>query len=262
VPPSPRPICGPQTNAQGRFILHHFREQLDNDFATIFYPHNQNARQPAGAKIFPPDVLVDMWYGCAALLQWGMNETIDKIRHSVESEYYDNVNSNGEDDNGWDGGDGANGANGGNGTNGGDDLNGGRLTPRKGKEKAHSVGVDGAGLPGNRDSNGGDDLNGGSLSLPKGARTAPTPRLKTMDDVMDFLLLLWSHQKSGHREDLSISTQEKEQSRDKVRHGCVCDMYYILGFLDILDSWPYSSSYDYLHLGLRPSASLVIILYF
>jgi hypothetical protein len=210
VPPSPRPVRSPQTNAQGRFILHHFREQLDNDFATIFYPHNQNARQPAGTNIFPPDVLVDMWYGCAALLQWGMNETVDKIQHSVESEYYDNVNSNGEDYNG------GNGGNGGNGTNGGDDLNGGRLTPCKGNEKAHSVGVEGAGSPGNRDSNGGDDLNGGSLTLPEGARTAPTPRLKMMDDAMDFLLLLWSHQKSGHREDPSISTQKKEQSRDKV----------------------------------------------
>jgi hypothetical protein len=187
VPPSPRPIRGPQTNTQGRFILHHFREQLDNDFATTFYPHNQNTRQPAGANVFPPDVLVDMWYGCAALLQWGMNETVDRIWHSVESQYHDNVNSNG-----------------------------GRLTPRKGKEKAHSVGVEGAGSPGNHDSNGGDDLNGGSLTLPEGARTAPTPRLKTMDDAMDFLLLLWSHQNSGHREDPSISTQEKEHSRDKV----------------------------------------------
>jgi len=124
---------------------------------------------------------------CAALLQWGMNETVDRIWHSAESQYYDNVNSNG-----------------------------GCLTPRKGKEKAHSVGVEGAGSPRNHDSNGGDDLNGGSLTLPEGARTAPTPRLKTMDDAMDFLLLLWSHQNSGHREDPSISTQEKEHSRDKV----------------------------------------------
>ena len=84
-------------------------------------------------------------------------------------------------------------------------MNGGHLTPRKGKEKAHSVG---AGSAGNHNSN------GGSLTLPEGARTAPTPRLKTMDDAMDFLLLLWSHQKSGHREDPSISTQEKERSRD------------------------------------------------
>jgi len=88
---------------------------LDNDFATTFYPHNQNAQQPAGANVFLPDVLVDMWYRCTALLQWGINETVDKIRHSVESEYYDNINSNGEDDNGGDGGDG---------TNGGDNLNG------------------------------------------------------------------------------------------------------------------------------------------
>ena len=175
---------------------------MDNDFATTFYPHNQNARQPAAENVFLPDVLVDMWYGCAALLQWGIHETVDQIQDSVESEYYDNVDSNGEDDNGGDGGDGA---------NGGDDSNRGRLTPCKGKEKAHSVGVEGAGSPGNDDSNGGDDLNGGSLTLPEGARTASTPRLKTMDDAMDFLLLLWSG-----REDPSISTQEKEQSRDKV----------------------------------------------
>ena len=188
-----------------------------------------------------------MWYGCAALLQWGIHETVDQIQDSVESEYYDNVDSNGEDDNGGDGGDGA---------NGGDNSNRGRLTPCKGKEKAHSVGVEGAGSPGNDDSNGGDDLNGKSL---EGARMASTPRLKTMDDAMDFLLLLWSHQKSG-REDPSISTQRAET---KLRHGCSrCDMDYVLGFLDILESWPYSDSYDYPHLELWPSASLVIILYF
>jgi hypothetical protein len=75
-----------------------------------------------------------MWYGCTALLQWGNDQTVNQIWDSVESEYYDNVNSNGE-----------NNSNGRDGANGGDYSNGGRLTPRKGKEKAHSVRAEGAG---------------------------------------------------------------------------------------------------------------------
>jgi len=51
----------------GRLIFHYFREQLDNDFAMIFYSHNHSTQQPGGACIFPPDVL-DTWYEGATLL--------------------------------------------------------------------------------------------------------------------------------------------------------------------------------------------------
>jgi hypothetical protein len=33
-----------------------------------FYSHNHSTRQPGGAGIFPPDVILDTWHGSATLL--------------------------------------------------------------------------------------------------------------------------------------------------------------------------------------------------
>jgi len=90
VPPSPGPICGPQSNTPGRFILQHFIEQ-PNVAATSSFRHNQNARQPIDMNNFPPPVLIDMWYGCAALKQWGDTSIINTIWSSMESRYYDGL---------------------------------------------------------------------------------------------------------------------------------------------------------------------------
>jgi len=154
VPPSPGPIRGPQTNGSGRFILHRFREQLDS-VAKIFYPHNQNARQPANIDGFPPTALLNMWYGCAALLQWGVSQTIDTIRSSVGSQYYDIANSEGERSPGDDD------------FNGGDNSDKEPLTPPKSKEIAQP-----------------------SRAQGKGGRTQSGSRLNTMNEAMDFLTLL------------------------------------------------------------------------
>ena len=87
VPPSPRPILGPPSASPGRFTLQHFR-QLD-DYTTFNSPNNQDARLPADMSQFPPPIIVDMHYGCAAILQWGTAETSAAIWTSVESVYYD-----------------------------------------------------------------------------------------------------------------------------------------------------------------------------
>jgi hypothetical protein len=182
VPPSPGPIRGQQTNGSGRFILRHFVEQLD-DVAQMFYPHNQNARQPADIDDFPPPVLLEMWYGCAAVLRWGVQLTINTIWSSVGGHYYDIDDDAPGDD----------------GAPGDDDLNGGdnsdreSLTPPKGKETAQS-----------------------SRGQGKEGHTQSGSPLNTMGEAMEFLMLLWAHPRSGHRAGPSSTQEKKDQSRDKV----------------------------------------------
>lgn len=69
VPPSPTPIRGPQNGTEGRFIIQFF-ELLDKNAQTLLAPHNQDARQPIDIDRFPPPVIIDMFYGCAAVLKW------------------------------------------------------------------------------------------------------------------------------------------------------------------------------------------------
>ena len=58
--------------------------------------HNQDARQPADMDRFPPPVITDMHYGCAAILQWGISGSLDTISSSVKSVYYDTAGSEGK----------------------------------------------------------------------------------------------------------------------------------------------------------------------
>jgi hypothetical protein len=77
VPLSPRPIHGPPRVSPGRFILQHLAPQ--EDAIEQIFPHNQDARLPADMSQFPPPVIIDMLYGCAALSQWGIPQTIKAI---------------------------------------------------------------------------------------------------------------------------------------------------------------------------------------
>lgn len=89
VPPSAGPIRGPQSASPGRFTLQHFR-QLD-EYTIRNSPHNQDARLPPDMNQFPPPIIVDMYYGCAAILQWGIDQSSAAIWSSVESLYYSNT---------------------------------------------------------------------------------------------------------------------------------------------------------------------------
>ena len=62
-------------------------------------PHNQDSRLPADMSQFPPPIIVDMIYGCAAVLQWGIPSTTNAIHSSVGSSYYD---KNGSEESGED----------------------------------------------------------------------------------------------------------------------------------------------------------------
>jgi len=116
-----------------------------------------------------------MYYGCAAILQWGITESSAAIWSSVESSYYDNTGSGRESSSERDDADGEDDAGGGDDTDGGDATE----TPRDIRAKRWT----------NRN------------------RTQSGSHLNTIDEAMDLVMLLWSQPGPGHREEPS-STQE------------------------------------------------------
>lgn len=76
----------------GRFITQHFKRQ--GDYVTQIAPHNQDARFPADRSQFAHPTIVDAFYGCAALLRWGIRQATDTIESSVRSSYYNESNGN------------------------------------------------------------------------------------------------------------------------------------------------------------------------
>jgi hypothetical protein len=99
LPPGPGSILGPQSASPGRFTLQQFR-QLDQ-YTIRNSPHNQDARLPADMNQFPPSIIVDMYYGSAAMLQWGIAQSSAAIWSSLESLYYDNIGSGRETSSEW-----------------------------------------------------------------------------------------------------------------------------------------------------------------
>ena len=95
VPHCPLQRRGPPSASPGRFILQHFKRQEWE--VTDVAPHNQDARLPADMSQFPPPVIVDMFYGCCALAQWGISQAKDAIRLSAGPLYYDGTGSGGAD---------------------------------------------------------------------------------------------------------------------------------------------------------------------
>ena len=91
VPPSPGPILGPPNASPGRFILQHFTPQ--DDYTIRNSPHNQDARLPADMSEFPAPIIVEMFYGCVALLRWGIPQASDAIWLLAGSLYYDETGS-------------------------------------------------------------------------------------------------------------------------------------------------------------------------
>ena len=94
VAPSSTPVNGPTSASSSRFILQHFKPQ--HPAVAHSAPHNQDARRPANMGDFPPPIIVDMFYGCPALLKWGMQEGRDGIWSSAQLSYYD-LSESGED---------------------------------------------------------------------------------------------------------------------------------------------------------------------
>jgi hypothetical protein len=180
VPPSPGPIRGPQSASPGRFTLQHFR-QLD-DYTIQNSPHNQDARLPADMNEFPPPIIVDMYYGCAAVLQWGIAESSAAIWSSVESSYYDNTGSGRGSSSERDDTDEDDDADGGDETDGGE----ARETPQ--------------------------DIRAEDRANRKRAQSGS--QLNTIDEAMDLVILLWSQPGPGHRE--APSPMQEDFRRERV----------------------------------------------
>lgn len=100
VPPSPMSPRGSPNNPDGRFIIQCF--EVPDEY--ILPPHNQDARQPSYMDQFPHPFIVDMFYGCAAVLKWKGTGCSDGIwptssyYDSHESPYKRNGVSGGDDD--------------------------------------------------------------------------------------------------------------------------------------------------------------------
>lgn len=149
VPPSTGPIRGPQSASPGRFTLQHFR-QLD-EYTIRNSLHNQDARLPPNMNQFPPPIIVDMYYGCAAILQWGIDQSSAAIWSSVESSYYDNTGSERESS-----------------------------SKREDTEPPW-------------------DIRAKKWADQRFAQAGS--QLNTMDKAMDLVIILWSQQGPGHREE-------------------------------------------------------------
>ncbi|KAF5384119.1 hypothetical protein D9615_003271 [Tricholomella constricta] len=173
VPPSPLPIPGPPSASPGRFILQHFKPPYE--VIETHAPHNQNARLPADMSQFPPPIIVDMFYGCAAVLRWGITEAKSFIELSVGPLYYDFIEAAASPTN----------------------VN---ESPRSRRAKKHES-------PRSRRAKAGASQHCDQSE----------PRLvRTMDEAMDFVSLLWMRS-APKRQEMPPSTEEEDLRRERVQ---------------------------------------------
>ena len=93
--------------ANRRLIFQHFN--VDDPAVRVWAPHNSDARQP-NSNVWPPPVMFDISYGCAALKTWGVPDFKDFARQLTRDTYYDFGDADTEDnDNGEGGGAGSGG---------------------------------------------------------------------------------------------------------------------------------------------------------
>ena len=97
--------------ANRRLIFQHFN--VKDPVVRVLGPHNSDARQP-NSNVWPPPVMFDISYGCAALTTWGVPDFKDFARQLTRDTYYDFDDADTEDnDNGEGGGAGGGGGGGG-----------------------------------------------------------------------------------------------------------------------------------------------------
>ncbi|KAF8340798.1 hypothetical protein F5887DRAFT_1136407 [Amanita rubescens] len=91
--------------ADRRLTIQHFNAP---DIGTrILAPHNSDARQHVDHDDWPPPLLFDVAYGCAALNSWGVPQFVNLARQRTRHIYYDDdANDDDENDGGGDGSDG------------------------------------------------------------------------------------------------------------------------------------------------------------
>ena len=89
--------------AVSRLTFQHF--DAPDVVTTLVAPHNSDARQRADHDDWPPPLLFDVAYGCAALKTWGVPQFMNLARQRTRDIYYHND----DDENGDGGGDGGDG---------------------------------------------------------------------------------------------------------------------------------------------------------
>jgi hypothetical protein len=122
-----------------------------------------------------------MFYGCAAVLQWGLPQSSAAIWSSVESSYYDNTGSgrgsSSERDDAYGEGD----------TDGGDETDAREATPTS------------------------RDIRTRKWANRKCAQAGS--QLNTIDEAMDLVILLWSQPGPGHREEPPPTQEDFRRER-------------------------------------------------
>jgi len=81
VPPSPVPVPG--SGPSGRLTLHYFHQAH-----TSFVPQNKDASPPSDLTSWPPSVITDFVYACAALKKWGSDDCRTAILQTNRGIYY------------------------------------------------------------------------------------------------------------------------------------------------------------------------------
>lgn len=186
--------------ATSRLTFQHF--SAPDVVTALVAPHNSDARQRVGHDNWPPTLLFDISYGCAALHTWGVPQFVELARQRTKHIYYEDNDDDGENDDGGEGDDGSD--DGGDGGDGGHSDDGGDGEPdvQPMSERASR----------------------GAAREKRKSEPAwrPTPRKKRkreMDsqtpDFADIILALWTHNaRKGQRQ---AREAKAEETQEKVR---------------------------------------------
>src|SRR6266550_7471150 len=93
--------------AVSRLTFQHFN--IPDALTTLGAPHNSDARQRVDHDDWPPPLLFDVAYGCAALNTWGVPQFMNLARQRTRHIYYDDDDNDDDDENGDGGSDGGDG---------------------------------------------------------------------------------------------------------------------------------------------------------
>ncbi len=93
--------------AVSRLTFQHFN--APDALTTLGAPHNSDARQRVDHDDWPPPLLFDVAYGCAALNTWGVPQFMNLARQRTRHIYYDDDDNDDDDENGDGGSDGGDG---------------------------------------------------------------------------------------------------------------------------------------------------------
>ncbi|KAF9519398.1 hypothetical protein BS47DRAFT_31129 [Hydnum rufescens UP504] len=131
---------------------------------------------------FPPPVIVDMFYGCAAVSKWGFKESTEVVWSSVRSLYYDNVGSGSGNSPGRDY------------SRGGGNIKSKYPDPPEEKETSRSIRAKKR-----------PDRDHGISSL-RAAR-------KRMEEAMDLVMLLWAQSRPAQNEKETLTQVSSVQDK-------------------------------------------------